>query len=59
KLTLKDERRNSAVALTGFEHFEMLKPFLPLLSERIPHCCATIKVRIRDNQGENGFSGLS
>jgi len=23
------------------------------------YCCATIKVRIRDNQGENGFSGLS
>ena len=22
-------------------------------------CCATIKVRIRDNQGENGFAGLS
>ena len=22
-------------------------------------CCATIKVRVRDNQGENGFSGLS
>jgi len=22
-------------------------------------CCATIKVRVCDNQGENGFSGLS
>jgi hypothetical protein len=29
------------------------------LERLLAQCCATIRVRIRDNQGENGFSGLS
>jgi hypothetical protein len=35
-------------------------PFGPGIRTLLAYrCCATIKVRIRDNQGENGFSGLS
>ena len=29
------------------------------LKKALTECCATIKVRNRDNQGENWFSGLS